>query len=68
MATVNKDMTIREVLTLDPEVAPVFESFGMHCLYCPGASGESVERAAMAHGVSCEEILEKLNEFFDNKQ
>ena len=29
MATVNKDMTIREVLQIDQDTAPVFFAFGM---------------------------------------
>jgi hybrid cluster-associated redox disulfide protein len=33
----------------------------MHCLSCPGATGESVEQAAMVHGFDANQLLEDLN-------
>lgn len=65
---IDKDMTIHEVLMMCPDIAPVFFSYGMHCLGCPSARGETVAQAAMAHGVDPDEMLAKLNEFFDNQQ
>ena len=44
---ITSDMTIASVMRLDPEVAPVFMSFGMHCLYCPHASAESIAEASL---------------------
>ena len=32
-------------------------SYGMHCLGCPGATGESVEQAAMVHGFDADKLL-----------
>ncbi len=58
---ITKDTLIYEALQICPDVAPVFHSFGMHCLGCPVSRGENIEQAAMAHGVSLEEMLEKLN-------
>lgn len=64
--TVNKDMTISEVLSVcGPDVAPIFMSFGMHCLGCPISRGETVEQAAQAHGIDLEEMLTALNDFAD---
>jgi len=63
MKQVTKDMTIQQVLSLDEGVAPVFYSFGMHCLGCPMSRGETVEEAAAAHGVDADEMVGKLNEF-----
>ena len=40
--TINKDMTIAEVLGICPDIAPVFQQFGMHCLGCPISRGETV--------------------------
>lgn len=67
MAKINKDMTIYEVLQVEPDIAPVFFEFGMHCLGCPISRGETVEQAAGAHGVDVDEMLEKLNDFCDEK-
>lgn len=56
-----KDMTIAQILRANPKTAEVFMSFGMHCLSCPGATGESVEQAAMVHGFDADQILDALN-------
>ncbi len=65
MNDITKDMTIYEVLQINPEIAPVFFEFGMHCLGCPISRGETVEQAAEAHGVDINEMLRRLNEFND---
>jgi hybrid cluster-associated redox disulfide protein len=59
---ITKDLTIMEVLQKKPEAAQVFARFGMHCLGCLVASGETVEQAAMAHGLDADEIIKALNE------
>lgn len=59
---ITKDLTIMEVLEKKPEAAQIFARFGMHCLGCLVAAGETVEQAAMAHGLDAEEIIKALNE------
>ena len=44
---ITPEMSIAEVMRMDPEVAPVFMSYGMHCLYCPHASAESIAEASL---------------------
>ena len=63
MAVINKEMTIGEVLRLDRRTAPIFMSFGMHCLTCPVSTGESLQDAAAVHGVDAEKLVEELNKF-----
>ena len=65
---ITPDMTIASVMRLDPEVAPVFMSFGMHCLYCPHASAESIADASAVHGVNADELVKALNAYFDGKK
>jgi len=62
---VSKDMTIGQILEFDRRTAPIFMEFGMHCLGCPMSTNESVEAACITHGVSVDELIEKLNEFFE---
>ena len=64
---VTKEMSIREVLSLDPGTARLFMEFGMHCLGCPASRGESIEQACEVHGTDCDALLEKLNRHFENK-
>lgn len=60
MAAITKDMTIGEILRVNPEVAPVLMEAGMHCLGCPSAQGESLEEAAMVHGMDIEDLMSKI--------
>ena len=68
MTMITKDMTIAEVMRMDPEVAPVFLSYGMHCLYCPVSSAESISEASQVHGVNADDLIASLNEYFDGKE
>jgi hybrid cluster-associated redox disulfide protein len=60
MMAITKDMTIAQILRAFPQTADVFRSYGMHCLSCPGATGESLEQAAMVHGFDANKLLEDL--------
>lgn len=61
MAEITKDMTIGEILRTNADVAPILMDAGMHCLGCPSAQGESLEEAAMVHGMDIEELMAKIN-------
>lgn len=58
---VTKDMTIGQLLGVAPMVAPVLMEAGMHCLGCPSAQAESLEEAAMVHGLDADLLVEKIN-------
>ena len=66
--TVEKNMTLAQVLTADRGTARIFMEFGMHCLGCPHATAESIEEACMAHGANADELVHQLNEYFDEKE
>ena len=68
MATVNKEMTIAEVLNVDRHTAPIFLSFGMHCLGCPVSTGESIQDAAAVHGIDADKLIEELNKFIAEQE
>ncbi|HZK34331.1 MAG TPA: DUF1858 domain-containing protein [Bacillota bacterium] len=68
MAQITKDMTITQVLNLDQGTAPVFMQFGMHCLSCPSAAGESIEDAAAVHGIDINVLMEALDNYMKDKQ
>ncbi len=59
--TINKDMTIGEILRANPAVAPILMEAGMHCLGCPSAQGESLADAALVHGMDADELMAKIN-------
>ena len=60
MATITQDMTIGEILRANPEVATILMEAGMHCLGCPSAQAESLEEAAMVHGMNVEDLMKKI--------
>ena len=67
MAAIRKDTLIGDILTLDSTTAPYFLEMGMHCLGCPASRGETLEQACMVHGVSVDELLQKLNDHLAKK-
>ena len=60
MQNITKDMTIGEILRQAPEVAPLLMEAGMHCLGCPSAQGESLEEAAMVHGINIDDLMKQI--------
>ena len=62
MAQVTKETKIGELLQLDKDVSPILFSIGMHCLGCPASQGESIEEAAMVHGIAIDELMAYLDE------
>ncbi|MCC8065987.1 MAG: DUF1858 domain-containing protein [Clostridiales bacterium] len=61
--TITKDMTIGEILEIDSGLGPVLMAGGMHCIGCPASQMESLEEAAMVHGVDLELLLTRLNAY-----
>ena len=59
---ITKDMTIGEVIKLNPNAAQILMRFGMGCLGCPSAQVETVEQACEVHGLKLEDVLAALNE------
>ena len=67
MVQITKDMTIVEILGVDYGLANVLMSGGMYCVGCPSSQGESLEEAAMVHGIDPDLLLEKLNVYLQEK-
>ncbi|MCD7745098.1 MAG: DUF1858 domain-containing protein [Lachnospiraceae bacterium] len=66
--TITKDMTIGEVLEIDSGLAPVLMAGGMHCIGCPASQMESLEEAAMVHGIDLDLLLIRLNTYLKAAQ
>ncbi|MCR4590604.1 MAG: DUF1858 domain-containing protein [Lachnospiraceae bacterium] len=61
MDTITKDTTIGDILRIKPDAVPVLMEIGMHCIGCPSSAAETIEEAAMVHGVDADQLVEKLN-------
>ena len=60
---ITKETTIGELLNINMNGAPILMEIGMHCLGCPASQGESLEEAAMVHGIDADLLVEKINAF-----
>lgn len=59
---ITEDMTIAQILQANPKAAGVLAANGMSCAGCSIARGETLEEAAMAHGIPLSELLGQLNQ------
>jgi len=60
MASITKDMTIGQAIATNQNIIPVLLDIGMHCLGCPSAQAETLEEAAMVHGLDPEELMDRI--------
>ena len=67
MKEITKDMVIGDILDVEPGTAMFFFEMGMHCLGCPASRGETVEEACAVHGVSVDDLIERINEYLASK-
>lgn len=67
MPQITKDMIIAEIISIDENLAAVLMASGMHCIGCPSAQGESLEEAAMVHGMDADKLVNTLNEYLATK-
>ena len=66
MAQVNKSTMIGELLQIDQNIAPILLNIGMHCLGCPSSQMETIEEAAMVHGIDPDALVKEINDFLAN--
>lgn len=68
MAKISKDMIISEIIQIDANLVPILLNSGMHCIGCPSAQGESLEEAALVHGLNPDELVDALNGFLEKTE
>ncbi len=57
---ITKDTTIGELVREKADAIPVLMGVGMHCIGCPASQGETIEQAAMVHGIDVDELLQAI--------
>jgi len=65
---VKLDTIIGDIVDFDEDTAEIFLESGMHCIDCPVSRMESVEEACIVHRVEAEELIAKLNKYFEEKK
>lgn len=66
MAKISKDMTIGELIAMDTNIIGILMGAGMHCIGCP-STGESLEEAAMVHGLDAQVLEDQINDYLAAK-
>lgn len=61
--TVSKDMIIADLIKVDTNIIYILMRAGMHCIGCPSAQGESLEEAALVHGLDPDMLVDQINDF-----
>ncbi|MBL7150910.1 DUF1858 domain-containing protein, partial [Candidatus Microgenomates bacterium] len=56
-----KEMSIGEVIRKYPKAIFVFMNYGLHCVGCPMAQGESIKAAVRLHQIDLDKLLKDLN-------
>ena len=62
MAKITADTLIMECLRLNPNSAEILMSYGMHCLGCAMAHGETLEQACAVHGIDVDALVQQIND------
>lgn len=63
MAKISKDMIIADLIKVDPNIVAILMRAGMHCIGCPSAQGESLEEAALVHGLNPDMLVDQINDY-----
>ncbi len=67
MATISKDMVIGQIIRIDDDLIPILMNAGMHCVGCPSAQAETLEEAAMVHGMDINSLVNDMNNYLTSK-
>lgn len=63
MSRITRETLIGDAIRIDAGVVGILMGAGMHCVGCPSAQGESIEEAAMVHGIDIDELMEEIDTY-----
>ena len=63
MQKISKDMIISDLVQIDQNIIPILMREGMHCIGSPSAQAETLEEAALVHGLDPDVLVAILNNF-----
>lgn len=66
MTRITKDTTIGEALQIDAGIIPILMGIGMHCVGCTSSAGETLEEAAMVHGIDPDMLIEEIQNYLQS--
>ena len=66
MTRITKDTTIGEALQIDAGIIHINMGTGMNCVGCPASAGETLEEAAMVHGIDPDMLIEEIQNYLQS--
>ena len=66
MKKIDKNMTVTEILQIDPMISNILAGHGMSCLFCGAAVSESLADACAVHGFDegyVDDLVDQFNDF-----
>ena len=60
---ITKETTMGEMLAYDEKIAYILMQEGMHCIGCPSAQGDTLEEAAIVHGLDADLLVDQINDY-----
>ena len=63
-----KDVLVSVLVEKHPELVEPLMMMGMHCISCFASQMETLEEAAMVHGLNPDEVVADLNDFLADMQ
>lgn len=64
---IRPDHNLMDILSVYPEMGPLFMEYGMHCIGCFASYDESLWEACQVHGLDVFEVLGEMNEYLADK-
>ena len=58
---ITEDTLIMDAVEANPNAPEILLGYGMHCLGCAIAHGETIAEAAMVHGIDVNDLLRDIN-------
>ena len=59
---IRTNMTLGDIMAKKPEVIPILMEAGMHCVSCPAALMETLEEAAIVHGILIDDLMDYIKD------
>ena len=62
---VTPGMRMSDVLRAHPQAAYALMGCGMGCVHCPSAQSETLEEAAIVHGIDVRDVCQFVNDWIE---
>ena len=65
---ITKDMIMGDIIRKYPSSMYALMGCGLGCVGCPSAQGETLEQAAMVHGIDPDSLVAEINDFLNREK